>query len=72
MSNFIPNEERTFHQSEPPWLTKNMNVHLRKHNKIYKKFKLSGFNDVERVKVEESKFKINDMILDVKEKYFQS
>ena len=72
MSNFIPNEEKTFRPSEPPWLTKNIKAYLRKHNKIYRKFKQSGFNDVERVQVEESKSKINDLILDAKEKYLQS
>ena len=72
MSNFIPNEQKTFRPSEPPWLTKNIKAYLRKHNKIYRKFKQSGFNDVERVQVEQSKSKINDLILDAKEKYLQS
>ena len=72
VANFVPNEEKTFRPSEPPWLTKNIKVWLRKHNKIYQKYKKNGFKDEDKVKVEESKSEINLMILDAKEKYLHS
>ena len=72
VENFVPNEEKTFRPSEPPWLSKNIKVRLRKHNKIYQKYKKNGFKDEDKVKVEESKSEINTMILDAKEKYLHS
>ena len=72
VANFVPNEEKTFRPSEPPWFTNNIKTRLRKHNKIYRKFKQNGFLDADKVKVENSKSEINELILDAKEKYLKS
>ena len=72
MKNFVPNEEKTFRPSEPPWITKSIKTCLRKHNKIYRNYKRNGFTDEDKIKVEESKSEINVIILDAKEKYLQS
>ena len=39
MSNFVPNCEKTFRPSEPPWFSKTIRRSLERHNKIYRKFK---------------------------------
>ena len=50
VANFVPNEEKTFRPSEPPWFTNNIKIRLRKHNKVYKKFKQNGFLDADKIK----------------------
>ena len=65
-NHFVPNEEKTFRPSEPPWITKNIKTCLRKHNKIYRNYKRNGFTDQDKIKVEESKSQINVLILDAK------
>ena len=72
ISNFVPNEEKTFRPSEPPWLTKDIRTRLKKHNKIYKRFKDNGFKDTDKSKVDKSKSEVNEMILVAKEKYLQN
>ena len=72
MSNFIPNEEKIFRPRDPAWFTRDIRNHLKKHNKTYKKFKVNGFREEEKTTVDKSKFEINEMILDAKEKYLKS
>ena len=55
MSNFVPNEDKTVRPSEPPWINTDVKRRLRKHNKIYKKFKINGFNDEDKVNFVKSK-----------------
>ena len=71
MSNFVPNEERKVRPVDPPCLSDDIRRRLRKHNKIYKKFKRDGFKDEEKAKIEQSKSKINNAIQTAKEKYLQ-
>ena len=54
------------------WLTKEIKTRLKKHNKIYKRFKDNGFNDTDKSNVDKSKSEVNDMILVAKEKYLQN
>ena len=72
MSNFIPNEEKTFCPRDPPWFSKSIKNLLKKHNKIYKKFKENGYTVEDRVLVDRSKTEVNDMILVAKENYLKS
>ena len=72
MANFIPNEEKVFRPFEPPWITNNIKIRLRKHNKVYRNYKRNGFTNEDKIKVEESKSEINDIILDAKERFLQN
>ena len=72
MSNFIPNEKKIFRPKEPPWFTKDIKSRLKKHNKIYKKFKVNGFKNVDKETVENSKSEISELIVDAKERYMKS
>ena len=69
MSNFVPNEEKTIRPSEPPWFTNNVRRRLKKHNKIYKKFKINGFKDEDKLTLEQNKIEINKISHNTKEKY---
>ena len=72
MRNFIPNEQKTIRPRDPPWLSREIKSRLRKHNKIYKKFKVNGFKEEEKILVDTSKLEINEMILNAKEKFLQN
>ena len=45
MSNFVPNEVKTFRSFEPPWYTDFTKKLLRKHNKLYRKYKANGYTE---------------------------
>ena len=45
---------------------------MKKHNKIYKKFKENGFTDEDKVLDDKSKTEINDIILVAKDDYLKS
>ena len=72
MSNFVPNEIKTFRPSDPPWYNKDIRYGLKKYNKLYKKFKENGFTEQDEEMVENTKIQISTMILDAKEKYLQN
>ena len=69
MSNFVPNEEKTIHPSEPPWFTDSIRKSMDKNEKIYKRFKLNGYKDEDKAKVEQNNSNVNEAILKAKEKY---
>ena len=71
MSNFVPNEVKTFRPLDPPWYNKDIRYSLKKYNKIYKKFKDNGFTDLDKFLVESTQAEINSMIIDAKEKYLR-
>ena len=72
MSNYVPNEIKTFRPSDPPWYNKDIRYGLKKYNKLYKKFKENGFTEQDKEMVENTKIQISTMILDAKEKYLQN
>ena len=71
MSNFVPSTEKTFRPSEPPWFGKNIRSCLKKHNKIYKKFKEKGHSLESKKKLDDSKLEISSLILKAKEDYLK-
>ena len=72
MENFIPNEGKVIRPRDPPWFTKDIRSRLKKHNRLYKKFKSNGFKDEDKIAVDTSKSEINRIILDSKEKFLLS
>jgi hypothetical protein len=72
MKNFIPNEDKVIRPKDPPWFTKDIRSRLKKHNRIYKKYKSNGFKDEDKISVDTSKSEIINIILDSKEKYLIS
>ena len=71
MSNFVPNEEKIFRPSDPPWFNKNIRSALKKHNKLYKKFVKSGSLPEDKLAWENSKLEISSTILQSKETYLK-
>ena len=49
MSNFIPNEVKTFCSREPEWLNSDIKNLLRKQNKVFKRFKRNGYKTMTRL-----------------------
>ena len=53
MSNFIiPNETKRFVPRDPPWTTKPLKSMLNKKNKLYKSYKRHGYNDEDKVRLD--------------------
>ena len=52
MSNFVSNEFKTVCPREPEWLKRNAKNLLRKQNNIYKKYKINGYKDEDKVIVD--------------------
>ena len=72
MSNFVPNETKTFRPSDPPWFNKDIKYSLKKHNKLYKKYKENGYSVNGKTLMENSEYDVNKIILEAKEKYLQN
>ena len=72
MTNFVPNEVKTFRPSDPAWYNKDIRYSLKKYNKLYKKFKENGYTEQDKSLIESTKVEISSMILDAKEKYLRS
>ena len=72
ISNFVPNEIKTFRPSDPPWFNKDIKNSLKKHNKLYKKYKENGYSENDKILMDSSKSDINKIILVAKEKYLQN
>ena len=49
MSNFIPNEVKTFSSRDPVWFSKDVINLLRKQNKLFKKFIKNGYRNKDKV-----------------------
>ena len=71
MSNFVPNEEKTFRPSDPPWFNKTIKSCLKKHNKLYKKFVKNGSSLADKQILETNKSEISSVILNAKEAYLK-
>ena len=71
MSNFIPNEVKSFRPSDPPWLNKNVRYCLKKHNKMYRKYIQNGSKPEDKVLWENSKSVVSSEILKAKETYLK-
>ena len=71
MSNFVPSTEKTIRPSEPPWFGKTIRSSLKKHNKIYKKFKEKGCPSASKKILDDSKMEISSLILKAKEDYLK-
>ena len=72
MGNFIPSKMKTFRPSEPPWFNNDIRHSLKKHNKIYRNYKINGFKEQDKANMENSKKDISDKIQGAKENYLKS
>ena len=52
MSNSIPIETRRFVPRDPPWITKPLKTLLNKKNKFFKNYKIHGYKEEDKVRLE--------------------
>ena len=45
MSNFVPNEIKSFVPRDPPWITKALKTMLKRKNRLSKNYKRHGYKD---------------------------
>ena len=71
MSNFIPNEEKRISPRDPEWLNRHVKNLLKKQNKQYKKFRKNGYNDEDKIVLDQLKQECSYAIQSAKEKFLK-
>ena len=72
MSNFIPNQNKTFHPKDPPWFNGHIRHLLRKQNSLFRKYKKNGFNDDDKITLEAHRTNTLNSILEAKETFLRN
>ena len=72
MSNFIPNQNKTFHPKDPPWFNDQIRQLLRNQNKLFRKFKKRGFNEEDKNNLERHRANTSNTILLALEVYLKN
>ena len=72
MSNFIPNQNKTFHPKDPPWFSDQIRQLLKNQNKLFRKFKKRGFNEEDKINLERHRANTSNTILLAKEVYLKN
>ena len=52
MSNFIPNEIKTFVPRDPPWISKELKTMLNRKNRFFKNYKRKGYKEEDKVRLD--------------------
>ena len=52
MSNFVPNKTIKIKPSEPEWINRQIKTMLKKQNRLYKRYKNNGFQEVDKVNLD--------------------
>ena len=71
MSNFIPNEEKTFSPRNPEWMNGNIKRLLRRQNKYYKKFRKNGYRNDDKIVLERIRSECSEAIQTAKVTYLK-
>ena len=71
MSNFVPNEVKTFRPQEPEWLNSNIKNLLKRQSKVFKRYKKNGYKNEDKVLVDQVKKDCQEAIENAKEKYLR-
>ena len=72
ISNFVPTEIKKFSPNDPPWFTCEVRRVLKKQNSLYKKYKKNGFQENEKVAIDNHRALCADTILKAKENFLKS
>ena len=70
-SNFIPNRIKTFTDSDPPWMTKDIKNKIKLKNTFYRQYMRHQTQISSLLKVEDLCNEISNLITKSKEKYYQ-
>jgi len=71
-NNFVPSSTFSSKIHEPKWITKEVKNMLKKQKKIYKRYRINGFKDEDKVTVENIREECFLLITESKEKYLKS
>ena len=71
MSNFVPNEVKTFYPQDPEWLSSDIKKLLRNQNKIYKRYKKNGYKNEDKVIVDRLRNECHEVVNNAKEKHLR-
>ena len=69
--NFIPNRTKTFTDSDPPWMIKNIQNKIKLKNLFYRQYTRHPTQIISLLKVENLGNEISNLITKSKEKYYQ-
>ena len=69
MSNFVPNEVKTFRPREPEWMNNNIKNLLRKKSKVFKRYKKNGYKPEDKIILDRLRNESHETILNTKEKF---
>ena len=69
--NFIPNRTKTFTDSDPPWMTKDIRNKIKLKNTFYRQYMRHQMQISSLLKVEDLRNKISNLFTKSKEKYYQ-
>ena len=72
MKNFVPSSSISSHSEEPKWITKDIKNLMRKQKKNYKKYRLNGFKEDDKAKVDRIRNECFQTVRESREKYLQS
>ena len=69
--NFIPNEEKTFHPRDPPWLTNNCRVFYKNFKLKYKRFVQRNCPPADKPRIDALRVEYTNLVQKEKEKYLK-
>ena len=69
MSNFIPNEIKTFVPRDPPWITKPLKTMLKRKNRLYKSYKRHGYKEEDKVRLDTFRIECQQAVERAKSSY---
>ena len=72
MSNFVPNESKTFCARDPQWMNRNIKRMLRKQNKLHVKFKKNGYKIEDKIILDKFRTECSEAIKNTKEKHLKN
>ena len=71
MSNFVPNEVKKVCPQQPEWLNRSVKNLLRKQNKLFRKYKKNGYQNADKVNLDQVRTECCEAIKNAKEKHLK-
>ena len=72
MSNFIPHEKKKFKPRDNPWVTKTLKTMIRKKNRLYKNYKKHGFQQDDKIRLDNFRIECQKAVESAKNLYLQN
>ena len=72
MSNFIPNEMKTFSTRDPPWLDKPLKTLLKKKDRLYKNYKKHGYRATDKIRLDNFREECKTRLEESRRIYFKN